>query len=120
MPALNQVPTEKAVSERDKKLLKSRGAVFYKQHGSTYSVKGCPDFLCVYRGWFIAVETKRNHSSSKTTEDQDKQLERIAAAGGLAVVSRGNGLLAQVLNNIDRGAYTQGGVHVVMREGVTA
>ena len=95
------VPTEKAITKRVRDYLKAQGVVFYKQHGSAFSQAGTPDFLCLYKGVFLGIEVKRPHPASRLRPEQDRELSRITAQGGVAIVARGHRVVAPVLNRID-------------------
>lgn len=48
--------------------------------------KGCADILCCWHGRYIAIEVKNYRG--KTTPAQDDFLNRVRAAGGIAIVAR--------------------------------
>lgn len=54
------------------------------QHGSAFSSRGVPDILMCVKGIFIAVELKI--APNTPTELQERYIERIRNAKGLAVV----------------------------------
>ena len=70
---------EGLVKERVKKLLK-RYKVYY--HMPVVNGMGKPslDFICSFRGWFIAIETKAGNKQPTTR--QEITMGEIRAAGG--------------------------------------
>lgn len=64
---------------------KRAGAWCMKVHGSQFQVSGVPDIIGVYRGVFIACETKM--PGNTTSPIQDHRIEQIRAAGGRVVVA---------------------------------
>lgn len=72
-----------------KKILSEAGAWYCTPLGAGYGRAGVPDFLVCHRGKFVAIECKAG--KGKTTALQDRELQAIEAAGGVAwVVSEGN------------------------------
>lgn len=69
-----------------KKYLRERGAWFCMPMGSGFGTSGVPDFLCCWRGVFIAIETKAPGKANNTTEMQKMQIAAICTSGGRAVV----------------------------------
>jgi hypothetical protein len=70
---------EGKVKERLKKLLKKYG-VYY--HMPVMNGMGAPtlDFICCYRGRYLAIETKA--PGQKPTKRQQLTMQQMAAAGG--------------------------------------
>lgn len=66
--------------------LRERGIYSAMPIGSGYGSSGTPDFLCCWRGRFLAIEAKAPGKRSNTTHLQDRQLAAIRAAGGIALV----------------------------------
>ena len=58
---------------------------WYRTRGSRYSRSGVPDLLFCVRGRLVGIEMKRENG--RVSPLQRNCLERIAAAGGLAVVA---------------------------------
>lgn len=56
---------------------------------------GCSDLTCCIRGRFIAIEIKS--ATGKTTPAQEKYLERVRQAGGVAIVARSAADVAKAL-----------------------
>lgn len=77
---------EGKVKEDVKKFLRSKGAWFCMPMGTGFGSSGVPDFLCCWRGIFIAIETKAPGRIKNTTPLQDRQIADICCAGGRALV----------------------------------
>lgn len=76
---------EAAVKEKVTRALKALGAYYFFPVASpVYGKRGVPDIVCCLRGGFIGIECKAGKNS--TTELQDRELAKIRAAGGEAVV----------------------------------
>lgn len=79
---------EGKVKEQVKKLLKEYG-VYY--HMPVQNGMGAPtlDFICCFRGRYLAIETKA--PGGKATARQLKTMDQIRATGGAAIVVDGSG-----------------------------
>ena len=75
---------EGKVKDKIKKILKAHGIYYAMPHGAGFGNAGVPDFLCCWKGKFVAVEAKAN--GGRTTALQDKNLSDIEASGGTAWV----------------------------------
>jgi len=64
--------------------LKGLGAYFFPPVTGGYGSSGVPDIVGCYRGLFFGMECKAG--KNKPTPLQQKNLDDIAAAGGLALV----------------------------------
>ena len=62
------------------------GCFCWKEHGGMYGTAGIPDIISCIDGKFIAFEVKT--ATGKTTALQERTIERIHNAGGVAVVVR--------------------------------
>jgi hypothetical protein len=89
---------ESAVKKKIKAMLKEHGVYFAMPVGSGYGHAGVPDFLCCIRGLFFSVEAKAGKGT--TTALQDAEMDRIRAAGGIALVINENNIndLKEFLN----------------------
>jgi Holliday junction resolvase len=83
---------EAKVKDKIKKILKAHGVYYIMPIGSGYGNAGVPDFICCYKGFFMAIEAKA--SGNMATVLQAKNLEEIIDAGGVAVVVNENNLHA--------------------------
>lgn len=79
------VQPEARLSQRIMKAWQKRGAWCFKVHGSQFQPAGIPDIIGVYRGTFIACETKM--PGNKPSRIQAYRIKQITAAGGKCVVA---------------------------------
>ena len=77
---------EAKVKDAVKTLLKAEGIHYIMPVSNGMGVVGVPDFLCVWKGRFLAIETKAPGKRNNTTANQDRQLEAIRRCGGIAIV----------------------------------
>ena len=77
---------EGKVKQAVRKLLATRGIWYYMPVAGPFSAHGIPDFVCVWGGRFLGIETKAPGKRAATTANQNRVLEEITAHGGLAVV----------------------------------
>jgi hypothetical protein len=75
---------EGKVKDKIKKILKAHNIYYAMPHGAGFGNAGVPDFLCCWKGKFVAVEAKAN--GGRTTALQDKNISDIEASGGTAWV----------------------------------
>jgi hypothetical protein len=79
---------EKKVKDKVVKLLKEKGVYYFFPATHGYGRSGVPDIICCYKGVFLAIECKAG--SNKTTALQDKEIDAIRVAGGIAFVVNEN------------------------------
>jgi hypothetical protein len=77
---------EGRVKEAVRKYLRTKGVWFYQPVQNGMGQVGIPDFVCCYRGIFIAIETKAPGKLSGVTANQRRVLDQIKEHGGLALV----------------------------------
>jgi hypothetical protein len=80
-------PKEKEITHSIRSLLRQFGIFHYKNHGGLGSAPGLPDITgCLKDGkaFWIEVKTDRGHLSPQ----QERFIENIKAAGGIAFVAR--------------------------------
>ncbi len=75
---------EKKVKAKVVEILKAHGVYYFFPATFGMGRSGVPDIVCCYKGTFIGIECKAG--AGKTTALQDRELEAIKAAGGVAVV----------------------------------
>lgn len=81
-------------------LLNKRGAWWIKTTG--VKLVGCPDILACYRGYFIAIEVKREHDGAYgVTKKQQYELSKIDHSGGGWVVAVEASEVEELLDTID-------------------
>ena len=67
-------------------LLNSLNVFHWKNHGGPMGAKGISDILGCYHGRMLAVEVKA--PSGRISEDQQRFIDNVNAAGGLAFVAK--------------------------------
>ncbi len=77
--------TEKDITREIRGYLRSRGILHWKAWGGPMSEKGIPDILCCIKGRLIGIEVKG--ARGVVSPDQEKWIDRINRAGGLAFVA---------------------------------
>lgn len=75
---------EAKVKKKVVDILKERGAYYFFPVTGGYGRSGVPDIICCYRGIFFAFECKAGDST--VTALQQKNIDEILAAGGVALV----------------------------------
>lgn len=86
-----------------KKILKARDIWHFMPMQNGFGVVGIPDFICCWRGQFLAIETKAPGKRGDTTANQDRKLQEIKDHGGWSIVVDDANQLVEFLN-------TNGGV----------
>ena len=79
-----QTPEGK-VKDKIKKILKANNIYYAMPMGTGFGNSGVPDFLCCFKGRFLAIEAKAD-MKSKATALQVKHGEEIEKSGGYAWV----------------------------------
>lgn len=77
---------EAKVKQKVKQILNLIGAYYVMPVTGGYGTQGAPDFLVCFHGNFIGIETKAGNN--KPTALQELNMNKIAAAGGIAFVVR--------------------------------
>lgn len=77
---------EGRVKQAVKRWLDKRGAYWYMVVPNGYSRAGVPDFIVCLHGQFVGIETKAPGKLKNTTPGQDRELAKIASAGGTSLV----------------------------------
>lgn len=67
-----------------KAMLKKYNVYYAMPMGTGFGNSGVPDFLCCMNGFFLGIEAKAG--KGKTTALQNKNLDSIVTAGGMALV----------------------------------
>jgi Holliday junction resolvase len=75
---------EARCKQRVRKILDAANVYYFLPPGSGYGRAGIPDIIACVNGFFLAIECKAG--KGKTTALQDRELERIQAAGGTTMV----------------------------------
>lgn len=77
---------EGVVKSQIKKYLNSLGVWHFSPPANGFGRSGIPDLVCCHRGRFIGIEVKAPGKIKNTTTMQDREIEQINDAGGLALV----------------------------------
>jgi hypothetical protein len=77
---------EGKVKDAVRKFLKAKGVWYYQPVQNGMGQVGIPDFICCYKGTFIAIETKAPGNLGGVTANQARVITAIKEHGGLAVV----------------------------------
>lgn len=75
---------EKKVKNKVVEVLKAHGVYYFFPATFGMGRSGVPDIVCCYMGRFIAFECKAG--GNKTTALQNAEIQKIKAAGGVAIV----------------------------------
>ena len=81
---------ERKVKEAVVAVLKSNAVYYFFPPANGLGRAGIPDIIACCDGYFLAIECKAG--KGVTTALQDRELTRIRAAGGLALVVRENNI----------------------------
>ena len=77
---------EGKVKKKVKEYLKDIGAWYYMPVSNGMGRVGCPDILVCYQGLFMAFETKAPGKIKNVTPNQQREIDDIQRANGLAHV----------------------------------
>ena len=77
---------EGKVKQKVKEYLKSIGAWYYMPVSNGMGRSGCPDILVCFDGKFLAFETKAPGKINNVTPNQQREIDEITRANGLAHV----------------------------------
>lgn len=77
---------EGKVKKKVKEYLQSIGAWYYMPVSNGMGRVGCPDILVCYKGLFMAFETKAPGKINNVTPNQQREIDDIKRAYGLAHV----------------------------------
>ena len=77
---------EAKVKKAVRDFLKANGCWYYQPVQNAMGQVGIPDFVCCYRGAFLAIETKAPGKLKGVTPNQQRVIDEIKSHGGLAVV----------------------------------
>lgn len=82
-----------------KKVLNARDIWYFMPMQNGFGVVGIPDFICCWKGQFLAIETKAPGKRGDTTPNQDRKLQEIKDHGGWAIVVDDVNQLIEYLNH---------------------
>lgn len=78
---------EKKVETDIKDYLFSKGAYYFKVHGSALMEPGIPDIIACYKGYFIGIEVKAPGKDSGQSAVQKVHEKNILKAGGIYILA---------------------------------
>lgn len=80
-----QTPEGK-VKDAIRKVLKEYNIWYFMPSANGFGKVGIPDFICCWKGKFLAIEAKAKGKREETTANQKLRIEEIQVADGLAIV----------------------------------
>jgi len=81
-----------------------RKRIYHFRFQAQSNLNGLPDIICLYKGFFLGLELKRENGGTPT----DLQLRKIKAIndnGGIGVIVRSVDEVEEIINNIDGEKY---------------
>ena len=84
----DEIVREKALETKIKEAILKRSGYVIKNQASSTTGRGKPDLSACVNGKYWGIEVKAPQGSVKTTHVQVLNLQRIAAAGGIAVYAK--------------------------------
>lgn len=78
---------EGKVKKAVRDFLQKKNVWYYQPVQNGMGRVGIPDFVCCYRGTFVAIETKAPGKMHTLTANQQRVIDEIKEHGGLAVVA---------------------------------
>jgi Holliday junction resolvase len=92
---------ESRLVRRIQDLIRKRGGRSFKIHGdSSYQEAGIPDILACYQGRFLGIEVKM--PGGRLSRKQERVMQTILDAGGVAIVARSVDDVHRVLDMLDK------------------
>ena len=73
---------EKAIENKIKNYLFSKGIYYFKVHGSSFMPSGVPDIVACFEGSFLGIEVKRPGAKNEQSPQQKIHEENIKKSGG--------------------------------------
>ena len=96
------ITPERKVKNQCVEIIKRHGAYYFFPAANGLGRAGIPDIIVCLYGYFLAVECKAG--KGKTTALQDRELQRIRNAGGVALVI--NEYNMEELENVLQGMHS--------------
>lgn len=90
---------ETVILDKIREMLRSKGAVSIKHHGSGYTRAGEPDIIGCHRGVAFAIEVKQ--PGEMPTKIQAQRLKEWAKAGAIVGVAHSVEEASQILSRIE-------------------
>lgn len=90
---------EAKLSKKIMQAWRAKGAFCFKVWGSAHQMSGVPDIVGVFKGRFVACETKM--PGNEPSRIQQHRIKQIEAAGGRCVVAYSVEAAVELLEDID-------------------
>lgn len=81
-----------------------RKKVYHFRFQAQSNLNGLPDIICLYKGFFLGLELKREKGGKASTL-QERKIKTINENGGIGVIIRSVEEVDKLLTNIDIGMY---------------
>lgn len=85
-------------------LIKNR--IYHWRFQAQSNLNGIPDILCLYKGFFIGLELKRE-KGGHATQLQLRKIKNINDNGGIGVLVRSVEDVDKIIKAIDNGEYNE-------------
>lgn len=92
--------------QNDVKRYLKQNRIYHWRFQAQSNLNGIPDILCLYRGFFIGLELKRE-KGGHTTDLQLRKLKNINDNGGIGVLIRSVEDVDKIIKSIDNGEYNE-------------
>jgi hypothetical protein len=92
---------EAIVKDAIKKVLKEYNVWYFMPSANGFGKVGVPDFICCWKGRFLAIEAKAPGKINNTTANQKMRIQEINDAMGIALAADN----AQTVKDILDGRY---------------
>ena len=81
-----------------------RNRVYHFRFQAQSNLNGLPDIICLYKGFFLGLELKRENGGAPT-QLQLRKIKAINDNGGIGVIVRSVDEVETLLKEIDEGKY---------------
>lgn len=96
---------EDKVQDQIKSYLK-KNRIYHWRFQAQSNLNGIPDILCLYKGFFIGLELKRE-KGGHATQLQLRKIKNINDNGGIGVLVRSVEDVDKIIKAIDNGEYNE-------------
>ena len=96
---------EDKVQDHIKSYLK-KNRIYHWRFQAQSNLNGIPDILCLYKGFFIGLELKRE-KGGHATQLQLRKIKNINDNGGIGVLVRSVEDVDKIIKAIDNGEYNE-------------
>lgn len=80
--------------------------IYHWRFQAQSNLNGIPDILCLYKGFFIGLELKRE-KGGRATDLQLRKIKNINDNGGIGVLVRSVEDVDKIIKAIDNGEYNE-------------